>query len=112
MKLDHVSLSEMHDARSSESWYRIRAELKGIPGKQWYDGLMFVWLNSPFYLRSKSELTIKENVIELLIKYGNDIQNAIDTLSQCIIKADKMIRSSGTTYGRTGTVISIHQYPH
>jgi hypothetical protein len=112
MKLDHISLSEMHNDRSNESWYRIRAELKDIPGKQWFDGLMFVWLNSPFYICSKSELTIKGNIIELHLKYGNDIQNAIDTLSQCIIKADKMVRNSATTYRKTGTVTSIHHYPH
>jgi hypothetical protein len=101
----------MHNGRSNESRYRIRAELKDAPGKQWLDGLMFVWFSSPFYLRSKSELTVKGNVIELYLKYGNDIQNAIDTLSRCINKADKMIRGSGTTHGRTGTVISIHHYP-
>jgi hypothetical protein len=112
MKLDHISLSAMHNDRSNESWYRIRAELKDIPEKQWYDGLMFVWFNSPFYLCSKSKLTIKENVIELSLKCGNNIQNAIDTLSQCIVKADKMIRNSATTYRKTGTVTSIHHYPH
>jgi hypothetical protein len=57
-------------------------------------------------------LTIKENVIELSLKCGNNIQNAIDTLSQCIVKADKMIRNSATTYRKTGTVTSIHHYPH
>jgi hypothetical protein len=91
MKLDHISLSAMHNERGNRPWYKIRAELKDIPGKQWFDGLMFVWLNSPFYICSKSELTIKENVIELSLKCGNNIQNAIDTLSQCIVKADKMI---------------------
>ncbi len=98
MKLDHISLSAAQNGTSEEYRYRICAGLREIPGKQWQEGLLFVWFNSPFYLCNKSELIIKENEIELFLKDGNDIQNAIDTLSHCILKADKMIRRTGITY--------------
>lgn len=98
MKLDHISVSVDPNNNPDEVPYKIRAELRGIPGKQWQDGLRFVWYNSPYYLCKKSELLIEGNEIELLIEDSNDLQNAIDTLSHSILKADKMIRNTGISY--------------
>ena len=50
MKLDHISVT-LNDKPDE---YRIRAEVKGIPGKQWQEGLKFVWFNSSYYLRKKA----------------------------------------------------------
>lgn len=98
MKLDHISVSVDPNNSPDEALYKIRAELKGIPGKQWQDGLRFVWYNSSYYLCKKSELIMDGNEIELLIENSNDLQNAIDTLSHSILKADKMIKNTGISY--------------
>jgi len=95
MKLDHVSVTL--DDKQGGPFYRIRAELKGIPGKQWQEGLKFVWHNSSYYLRKKSELIMKDNEIELLIEESGDLQHAIDALSNAVSKADKIVRSYGVT---------------
>jgi len=95
MKLDHISLT-LND-KSDEYCYRIRAEVNGIPGEQWQDGLKFVWHNSSYYLCKKSELFIKDNEIELILEDSSDIQNAIDALSDSISKADKIARNYGVT---------------
>lgn len=98
MRLDHVSISVTPNDRPDEAYYKIRAELKGIPGKQWQDGLLFVWYNSPYYLCKKSELMMEENEIQLFLEDSCDLQKAIDTLSQYILKADNMVRNTGVTY--------------
>ncbi len=95
MKLDHISVSLTQDNSSDKPCYKIRAELKGIPGKQWQDGLRFVWYNSPYYLCKRSELIMEDNEVELLLIENSDIQNAIDALSSSIIKADKMVKNTG-----------------
>lgn len=94
MKLDHISITATPDG----DCYRIRAELRGIPGEQWQDGLLFVWYNSPYYLCKKSELILEENEILLFLEDSCDLQKAIDTLNQCVLKADKMVRNTGITY--------------
>ncbi|NLM09676.1 MAG: hypothetical protein GX213_02615 [Clostridiaceae bacterium] len=93
MKLDHISVT-LNDKPDE---YRIRAEVKGIPGKQWQEGLKFVWFNSSYYLRKKSELVIKGNEVELVLKDSSDIQNAIDALSNSISKAERIIPNYGVT---------------
>jgi len=98
MKLEHISISVNPNDDPDNAPYIIRAELRGIPGKQWQDGLRFVWYNSPYYLCNRSELTIEGSRIELILENSSNLQNAIDTLSSSIIKADKMVKSSGITY--------------
>lgn len=98
MKLDHISVSITPNNHPDESYYKIRAELKGIPGKQWQDGLQFVWYNSPYYLCKKSELEMRDNEIILYLEESTDLQNAIDALSNSIMKADKMVRNTGISY--------------
>lgn len=98
MRLDHISVSVTPNDRPDDACYKIRAELKGIPGKQWQDGLQFVWYNSPYYLCKKSELAMEDNEIELLLEDSNDLQTAIDALSHSILKADNMVRNTGITY--------------
>ena len=98
MRLDHISISVTPNDRPDEACYRIRAELKGIPGKQWQEGLRFVWYNSPYYLCKKSDLVMEENEIQLFLEDSCDLQKAIDTLSQCVLKADNMVRNTGITY--------------
>lgn len=95
MKLDHISVT-LND-KSDGCYYRIKAEVDGIPEKQWQDGLKFVWYNSSYYLCKKSELAINGNEIELLLEDSNDIQNAVDALSDSVSKADKMVKSYGIT---------------
>jgi hypothetical protein len=97
MKLDHISVSLTQNDVQSEYCYKIRAELKGIPGKQWQDGLKFVWYNSPYYMCKKSELEIEGNEVILLLNESSDLQNAIDALSNSIMKADKMVRHTGVS---------------
>lgn len=98
MKLEHISISVNPNDDPDNAAYIIRAELRGIPGKQWKDGLKFVWYNSPYYLCNRSELTIEGSSIELFLENSSNLQNAIDTLSSSIMKADKMVRSSGISY--------------
>ncbi|NLM09616.1 MAG: hypothetical protein GX213_02300 [Clostridiaceae bacterium] len=95
MKLDHVSVT-LSD-KPDKYYYRIRAEINGIPGEQWQDGLKFVWHNSSYYLCKKSELIIRDNEIEIVLEDSSDIQNAIDALSNSISKADKIVRNYGVT---------------
>lgn len=103
MRLDHISVT-LSD-KPDEYYYRIRAEVKGIPGKQWQDGLKFVWHNSSYYLCKKSELIMKDNEIELVLEDSSDIQNAIDALSNSISKADKIVKMQ-CKGGKT--VIALH----
>ncbi|NLY18079.1 MAG: hypothetical protein GX045_03815 [Clostridiaceae bacterium] len=98
MKLEHISISVNPNDEPDNAVYIIRAELRGIPEKQWQDGLRFVWHNSPYYLCNRSELTIEGNSIELVLENSGNIQNAIDTLSSSIVKAGKMVRSTGISY--------------
>lgn len=98
MRLDHISITVTPNDGPDEANYKIRAELRGIPGKQWQDGLRFVWYNSPWYLCKKSELQMEENEIHLFLDNSSDLQKAIDTLSQCVSKADNMVRNTGVTY--------------
>ncbi len=98
MRLDHISISVDPNDDPENAVYIIRAELIGIPGKQWQDGLRFVWYNSPYYLCNKSELTFDESRIELVLENSGNLQNAVDTLSSSVMKADKMVRSSGISY--------------
>lgn len=98
MRLDHISITATSNDHPDGDCYRIRAELRGIPGKQWKDGLLFVWYNSPYYLCKKSELILEENEIQLFLENSCDLQKAIDTLSQCVLKADNMVRNTGVTY--------------
>ena len=98
MKLDHISVSVSPNDSPDDFCYRIRAELKGIPGKQWQDGLRFVWYNSPYYLCKRSELIMEDNEIELMLENSNDLQNAIDALSNSVVKADRMVKSTGVSY--------------
>lgn len=98
MRLDHISISVTPNDRPDEACYMIRAELKGILGKQWQDGLRFVWYNSPYYLCKKSELMMKGNEILLFLEDSGDLQKAIDALSLSVQKADKMVRNTGISY--------------
>ncbi|NLX77642.1 MAG: hypothetical protein GXZ01_09810 [Clostridiaceae bacterium] len=91
MELDHISVT-LNEAPDK---YKIRAEIRGIPGKQWQDGLKFVWLNSPYYLCRKCELVMNGNEIELVLDDSSDIQNAIDALSSSISRAEKIVRNYG-----------------
>jgi hypothetical protein len=78
----------------NKNFYKIRAEVMGTTENQWQDGLRFVWYNSSYYLCKKSELIMDGNQIELLLDNSNDIQDAIDALSNSISKADKIPKSS------------------
>lgn len=98
MRLDHISISVTPNDRPDEACYKIRAELKGIPGKQWQDGLRFVWYNSPYYLCKKSELIMEENEIQLYLEDSCDLQKAIDALSHSVQKADNMVKNTGISY--------------
>lgn len=98
MRLDHISVSISPNDRPDDTLYKIRAELRGIPGKQWQDGLRFVWYNSPYYLCKKSELEIRDNEIELYLESSSELQIAIDALSHSIQKADNMVRNTGISY--------------
>lgn len=98
MILDHISISIDPNNDPETAVYKIRAELRKEPGKQWQDGLKFVWHNSPFYLCNKSELTIEGSRIELIINNDKNLQNAIDSLSSSVLKAEKMVKSSGISY--------------
>lgn len=98
MRLEHISVTVNPNDEPENAIYTIRAELHEIPDKQWQDGLNFVWYNSPYYLCNRSELTIADSKIELLLENSGNLQNAIDTLSSSIMKAEKMIKSSGISY--------------
>ncbi len=98
MRLDHISISVDPNDEPDNAVYFVRAELHGIPGKQWQDGLKFVWYNSPFYLCNRSELTIEGSRVELILENSSNLQNAIDTLSSSVVKASKMVKSSGISY--------------
>jgi hypothetical protein len=41
---------------------------------------------------------MEDNEIELLLEDSCDLQNAIDTLSSSIQKADNMVRNTGISY--------------
>ncbi len=88
MRLDHISITK--NMKTDEHFYTIRAEVMNAPDNQWQDWIRFVWYNSPYYLCKKSELIMDGNEIKLFLENSNDIQDAIDTLSNSILKADKI----------------------